>query len=154
MLYRMKRRGALSGAVGNSANDFLKFFRAWAKFLVRGVPATLNSLTERIGIFVITWFIGRFGESAVVAYGTAVRIEQTGLLPSIGISTAILSHTARNGGADRMDRGRETEISTLKHGLILLLPALLFLLAGQKLVGFFSEFPEVITIGLFRQLLA
>lgn len=147
ILYRVKHSGALSVAGGVSFRDFVPDFRAWGELLGQGIPATMNSLTVGIGIFVITWFIGRFGESAVAAYGAAVRVEQIGLLPSIGISTAVLSLTARNCGAGRLDRVRETEVSALKHGLILLLPALVFLAAAPKLVGFFSEDPEVIDIG-------
>jgi Na+-driven multidrug efflux pump len=144
MLYRIRSHGALAGA---SAGDFRPDLKAWAELLEQGVPATLNSLTVGIGIFVITWFLGQFGETAVAAYGAAVRVEQIGLLPSIGISMAVLSLTARNCGAGRLDRVRETELSALKHGLILLLPALVFLVAAPKLVGIFSEDPEVIAIG-------
>jgi Na+-driven multidrug efflux pump len=121
--------------------------RVWKELLDQGIPATLNSLTVGAGIFVITWFIGRFGEAAVAAYGAAVRIEQIALLPTIGISTAVLSITARNCGAGKLERIEETEVSALKHGLILLIPALIFLIAAPSLLSFFSDDPEVIAPG-------
>jgi hypothetical protein len=38
-------------------------------------------LTVALGIFVITWFVGRFSKEGVAAYGIATRIEQIFLLP-------------------------------------------------------------------------
>lgn len=119
----------------------------WKELLDQGIPATLNSLTVGAGIFVITWFIGRYGEAAVAAYGAAVRIEQIALLPTIGISTAVLSITARNCGAGKLDRVEETERSAMRHGLILILPALLFLVAAPSLLSLFTDDPEVIAPG-------
>ncbi len=144
MTARLRPRGALEGA---RAKDFLPHPGAWRELLGQGLPATLNSLTVGIGIFVITYFIGRFGESAVAAYGAAVRIEQIALLPTIGISTAVLSITAQNSGAGSIGRVEETETTALKYGLILLLPAAVFLAAAPSLVGFFSNDPEVISVG-------
>ncbi|WP_020612232.1 MATE family efflux transporter [Sediminispirochaeta bajacaliforniensis] len=144
MLYRLQKYTRFAGA---HRHDFLPRPSAWLQLLGQGVPATLNSLTVGVGIFVITWFLGQFGERAVAAYGAAVRIEQIALLPTIGISTAVLSISARNSGAALFHRVKETEISALKYGLVLLVPAAFFLLAAPVLVGFFSSDQEVIAIG-------
>jgi putative MATE family efflux protein len=144
MVFRIRSTGALEGA---EVKSFIPDFKAWKELLGQGLPATLNSLTVGIGIFVITYFIGQFGEAAVAAYGAAVRIEQIALLPTIGISIAVLSITAQNSGAGKFDRVEETEKWALKYGLILLLPAAVFLLAAPSLLALFSDDPEVISTG-------
>ena len=51
-----------------------------------GFPSAMNMMTVSLGIFIITWFVGRFGEQAVAAYGIGTRIEQIALLPVMGLN--------------------------------------------------------------------
>lgn len=144
MFPRLHRHAALKG-LGPAA--FRPRLSVWKNIWGQGLPASLNSLTIGIGIFVITWFVGRFGEDAVAAYGAAVRIEQIALLPAIGISSAVLSICSRNSGAHKYGRIEELERSALKHGLFLLLPAVIFLLAAEPLVSIFTDNGNVLDIG-------
>lgn len=101
--------------------------------LTQGLPASTNYLTIAAGIFVITYFISRFGQEAVAAYGAAVRIEQIVLLPTIGLNTAVLSLTAQNAGARHYPRVWETRKRALISGGF-------FMGAGLLLVFFFGRF--------------
>ena len=113
------------------------------------VPATFNMLTIGLGIFIITWFISRFGQNGVAAYGVATRIEQIMLLPTIGLNTASLALAGQNFGANRMDRVRETTLTGLKYGFYLMVPAgILLLFVARPLMAFFTHDVEVIRIGV------
>ena len=57
----------------------------------QGFPASLNMMTVALGIFIITFFASKFGNSGVAAYGIATRVEQMILVPSIGLNMALIS---------------------------------------------------------------
>ncbi|MDD2734115.1 MAG: MATE family efflux transporter [Desulfuromonadaceae bacterium] len=115
----------------------------------QGFPSAMNMMTVSLGIFIITWFVGRFGEQAVAAYGIGTRIEQIALLPVMGLNISTLALTAQNFGAERIDRIRETLRVSLRYGVVLALSgtcgALLF---GRKLMGFFTADQAVIDTGV------
>jgi putative MATE family efflux protein len=114
-----------------------------------GFPSAMNMMTVSLGIFIITWFVGRFGEQAVAAYGISTRIEQIALLPVMGLNISTLALTAQNFGAERIDRIRETLRVSLRYGVVLALSgtcgALLF---GRELMGFFTADQAVIGAGV------
>jgi putative MATE family efflux protein len=117
--------------------------------LAQGVPAALNMLTIALGVFVINWFIYRFGSDAATAgYGVAVRIEQLALLPALGLNTATLAMAGQNAGAGRYDRVREIYYTALKLGALIMTAgmALLYPLA-PVLIGLFNRDPDVIAEG-------
>jgi Na+-driven multidrug efflux pump len=114
----------------------------------QGFPASLNSLTVGVGIYVINKYISLFGPEGVAAYSAAVRIEQVVLMPSIGLNTATLTIVAQNYGAGKFERIPETISKVLKYGAWIMLSggAVLFILAPQ-LMRFFSKDPVVISQG-------
>ncbi len=115
----------------------------------QGFPAAMNMMTVSFGIFIITWFVGRFGEQAVAAYGIGTRIEQIALLPVMGLNMSTLALTAQNFGADRIDRIRETLRVSLRFGVMLAatgtVAALLF---SRELMGVFTSDRSVIETGV------
>ena len=52
-----------------------------------------------VGVFIILFFIGQYGDLAIAGYGTAIRYEQLYLLPILGLNTAVLSIVGQNFGA-------------------------------------------------------
>ncbi|MBL9127601.1 MAG: MATE family efflux transporter, partial [Verrucomicrobiales bacterium] len=86
--------------------DFRPSAAAFREIARQGLPASLNMMTVALGIFVITWFVGRFSPEGVAAYGIATRIEQMILLPTIGLNIATLTLSGHNFGAGRLDRVR------------------------------------------------
>jgi putative MATE family efflux protein len=114
----------------------------------QSVPAALNMVTIALGIFVITWFVQRFGKEAVAAVGIATRIEQIVLLPAIGLSTAVLSLAGQNHGAGRPERVREAWRTCVKHGVALMLAGgVVLALLGRPLMGRFTDDQAVIAHG-------
>ncbi|HXE97327.1 MAG TPA: MATE family efflux transporter [Dongiaceae bacterium] len=114
----------------------------------QGFPSAMNMMTVSLGIFIITWFVGRFGEQAVAAYGIGTRIEQIALLPVMGLNISTLALTAQNFGAKRIDRIRETLKVSLRYGTLLAVTgtaaALLF---RRELMGIFTADRSVIDAG-------
>jgi len=116
----------------------------------QGVPASLNMMSVAIGIFIITWFLGRVGQEAVAAYGVATRIEQIILLPTIGLNVAALTLAAQNAGAGLYDRVREAVRTSLIYGGVVALvgSAAMFLLA-RPLMDVFTDDAAVIDTGAY-----
>ena len=114
----------------------------------QGFPSAMNMMTVSLGIFIITWYVGRFGEQAVAAYGIGTRIEQIALLPVMGLNISALALTAQNFGAERIDRIRETLRVSLRYGMLLAgvgtVAALLF---RRELLALFTGDLVVIDIG-------
>ncbi len=114
----------------------------------QGFPASINMMTVGLGIFVITYFVSRFGKEAVAAYGIATRIEQIVLLPTIGLNVATLTIVAQNNGAGLFDRIRETLNRSLHDGAVLMAAGTIIVFAGAApLMGLFTDDSGVIGIG-------
>ncbi len=115
----------------------------------QGFPSTMNMMTISLGIFIITWFVGRFGEQAVAAYGIGTRVEQIALLPVMGLNISTLALTAQNFGAEKICRIRETVRVSLRYGFILATSGTVgALLYSRELMGAFTQDSSVIDIGV------
>ncbi|UFS72295.1 MATE family efflux transporter [Geomonas sp. RF6] len=123
--------------------------RAYLALAQQGFPSGLNVLTIASGIFVITWFIGRFGGSAVAAYGIGTRIEQLALLPALGMNVAVLALVAQNSGAGKVERVMQTIRLAYGGGsLFMLLGTGLIYLCAAPLMELFTSDPAVIATGV------
>jgi len=143
---RVKRCGLLSEF---GWRDLIPRRRAYLELFKQGFPSSLNMMTVGIGIFVITWFVARFGRDAVAAYGIATRIEQIALLPIMGMNVATLALVAQNSGAGRLERVIETIGKALKAGIMLMgvgTAAVYF--CARPLMGLFTADRNVIGVGV------
>ena len=112
------------------------------------VPVTGQMLTTGIGLFAITYFMGRHGEAAIAAYGIALRIEQLAMLPMVGLNTAALTLVGQNFGAGKLDRVLTVAWSALRYGVaLMLLGAFLVWPFRAALMALFTEDPAVIQVG-------
>ena len=115
----------------------------------QGFPSALNMLTVTLGIFIITWFAGRFGNDVVAAYGIGTRIEQIALLPIMGLNISTLALSAQNFGAERFDRIRQILSLSLRYGFMLAALGTVAALAySRELMSVFSHDPAVIATGV------
>jgi putative MATE family efflux protein len=146
LITRVKRTGLLSGF---GWRDLVPERRAYLELFKQGFPSSLNMMTVGIGIFVITWFVARYGRDAVAGYGIATRIEQIALLPIMGLNVATLALVAQNSGAGNMARVVETVSKAIKAGVVLMSVGTAGVwLCARPLMGFFSKDPAVIDIGV------
>ncbi|THB69278.1 MAG: MATE family efflux transporter [Desulfovibrio sp.] len=145
LLWRACRSGLLSLRY---PKEFIPNGRAFLEIAKQGLPAAVNYMTIGLGIFVITYFLSWFGETAVAAYGIATRVEQIVLMPTIGLNIATLSIVAQNNGAGHLDRIRETVLASLKYGaLIMSLGTILVFCFAETMMAVFSDDPAVIGAG-------
>jgi len=123
--------------------------------LVQGLPASFTMMTMAVGAFVITYFVSKFGANAVAGYGTAMRIEQLVLIPTIGINIAVLTLIGQNRGAGRLDRVKETLSVGLRYMMYLgTFGAIFIYFLSEYLIGFFTPDAEVISFGMGYLLIA
>jgi putative MATE family efflux protein len=119
------------------------------EIISQATPPTLNMIIMAAGIFVITYYISRFGENAIASYGAAIRIEQIALIPTIGLSTALVSITGQNNGAGNIARIREVFFKTLLIGIFLfvlvMIPLVIF---ARPLLRIFTDNNEVLRVGI------
>lgn len=120
----------------------------WALFK-QGAPAALNHLTIALGIFVITYYVSRFGDAAVAAYGIATRVEQVALLPVLGLTSATLAMAGQSNGAGLTGRVREVWHAALREGcLVMAVGGLLLLLFAEPAMRLFTADAEVLAAGV------
>jgi len=146
MIFRVKRSGMLAGF---RWRELVPDRRAYLELARQGFPSSLNMMTVAIGIFIITWFVGRFGSEAVAAYGIATRIEQIALLPVMGMNVAVLALVAQNNGARQMGRVVQTISTALRAGILLMGAGTAAVFLGARpLMKLFTEVDRVVEIGV------
>ena len=124
-----------------------QFFLDIAK---QGFPASLNTMSIAIGIFIITWFISKYGQAAVAAYGIATRVDQIALLPIMGLTTATLTLVGQNNGASFYRRCREVYRKALLYGiLITTLSMVIVFFFPHLIMRVFTADKSVLEIGTF-----
>lgn len=145
LIFRIRRRKIMEGIKWQQWIPNGKYFLDLFK---QGFPASLNMLTVAIGIFVITYFAGKFGKEAVAAYGIATRIEQLVLLPSVGLNIAALTIAAQNLGAGMFRRVFESWKLNIIYGLMIMLIGIIVVVSfAGPLMKIFTTDPHVIMIG-------
>jgi len=148
MVY-LHRRARRTGLLGHPAWSLYRPRMAFFRDLARqGLPSSLTMLTVAIGVFVISWYVGRFGHEAMAAYGIGTRIEQVVLLPVMGLNVATLTMVARNAGARLYERVRVIVRTALVFGLVLIsIGTLLVFLLAEPLMLLFTKDSGVVAIG-------
>ncbi|MDX1520031.1 MAG: MATE family efflux transporter, partial [Anaerolineae bacterium] len=122
--------------------------KTMVEIIRQGLPNIVDLGSVSIGFFVLTFFVSRFGQEAVAAFGAAARIEQLALLPIIGLDVATLSLIAQNNGAGLPRRVNETLATAIRYGvIIMLIGGTLITIFAVSLMGLFSDDPDIISIG-------
>jgi Na+-driven multidrug efflux pump len=101
------------------------------------------------GFFVVTYFLKSYGEATVAAFGVTTRIEQIGLLPTMGLHAAIMALVGQNNGAGNHERIHETMRLCNRLGLAInLATSLCMFVFAAQLMRIFTTDTEVIEIGV------
>jgi putative MATE family efflux protein len=115
---------------------------------VQAGPAALNMLTVALGIFIITKFTSVFSKEAVAAYGIATRVEQLILLPTMGLTTAVLTLVGQNNGAGLYQRVRQAWLTCVGYGAgLMVVGGALLWFTRQWFMQQFTEDQQVIQLG-------
>ena len=146
--YLMRRALHLDFMKGAAWSDLLPQLHPFRDIATQSLPNSVSMLLVAIGSLIIVRYVTPFGESAMAAYGIALRIEQLVLLPVIGINIACLSMTGVNYGAHQLDRVRATYRTGLAFALVLMIAGgAVLLLAAEPLMQLFIDDTDVQRIG-------
>jgi len=116
----------------------------------QGFPASLNTMSIALGIFIITWFLSKYGQPAVAAYGIATRVDQIALLPIMGLTTATLTLVGQNNGAALYHRCREVYRKALLYGILITTVSMLIVFFfPHSIMIIFTDDMAVVDIGAF-----
>ena len=131
-----------------SAKELIPNLKIYGEILHQGIPTAFNMMSIALGFFVTTYYLNKYSEVAVAAFGVGTRIEQMALLPAIGLGTAIVSIVGQNNGARKFDRVRECVNLCIKYGFVIIAVAsLLLYVFATPLVQLFTSDQAVITTG-------
>jgi putative MATE family efflux protein len=146
LFVKLSRTGAVTSFTLRELRPRWLYYR---ELIGQGLPAAMNMMTVSLGIFIITWFVGKFGQEAVAAYGIATRVEQIALLPVMGLNISTLALTAQNYGAGRLDRVRKVLAVSLRYGFMLALTGTVAALVfTSELMHFFTKDAAVVAVGI------
>lgn len=146
MLWTVLRKGLLSLSPWQ---DFLPDLKTYREIAQQALPASLNIMSVAIGFFVITYYLKTYGEASVAAFGVTTRVEQLGLLPTMGLYSAIMALVGQNNGAGNIARVHETMRVCNRVGMLLILTSsLIIFLFAKQVMGIFTSDEEVIGLGV------
>ncbi len=145
-LIRLGRSHMLSLSRGVKSGQLIG---QWPALIKQSLPASLNSMSIALGVFIINRFILQYGgDEAIAGYGVAIRIEQIILLPTIGLNMALVTLTGQNHGAGLSCRVKEAYHRTVIYGLFIMGAGMLLLLFFRRpLVALFNPGDAVIAAG-------
>ena len=116
--------------------------------LKQGIPASIGMMMISVGVFIILFFIGQYGDLALAGYGTAIRYEQLYLLPVLGLNTAVLAMVGQNFGAKKILRVNQIYNKALIFGCsFMFFAGFLIFFTAEAAVGLFTNDPNVIEYG-------
>jgi putative MATE family efflux protein len=145
MYYQVKNTGILTLKL-----EYLKpRMKIYKDIIKQGFPASVNMMTIALGIFVITFYLSKFGQEAVAAYGVTTRIEQIILLPTIGLNMACMAIVGQNNGAGLMERVKLTYKKALKYSLYLIsFGSICIFIFPEPIIRIFTQDTAVIDIAI------
>lgn len=100
--------------------DFIPKFHVFKAITQQSFPSAINMMSMALGIFVVTYYVNKFGSDYTAAYGASLRIQQIFLLPTVGVNVACLMIVGQNNGAGFYDRIKETIKVCLKFGNLII----------------------------------
>ena len=123
--------------------------RIFREIAVQALPASFATMSVAIGFFVITYFLKTYGEPSVAAFGVTTRIEQLGLLPTMGLYAAIMALVGQNNGAGNFERVKETMRVCNWIGIALnLTTSIIIFIFSRQLMRVFTPDEEVVQLGV------
>lgn len=115
-------------------------WRLLGKMAVVAVPSILQQSFISVGNIVIQSVINPFGSSVMAGYSAAIKLNNLVITSFTTLANGISNYTSQNLGAEKPDRVKSGFKAGLKMVWLLCIPiVLLYMLAGQWLVGIFME---------------
>jgi putative MATE family efflux protein len=116
----------------------------------QGVPISTTTILFSVGIIIINYFLGYFGDIYIGAYGVVIKVYQLLFIPTLGLNIAVNNIIAQNNGAKKYYRIHETIYKSLKYGFyVLLVGAFLMFIFSKQIISWFTSNLEIISMGSY-----
>ncbi|WP_300369992.1 MATE family efflux transporter, partial [Brachyspira sp.] len=89
------------------------------KIMKLGMPISFNQFIVAFGWMIITRLISSFGEAASATVAIVNRVESLFIMPTAALGNAVMTMSAQNIGANKLDRVKEILKSGIVIGLII-----------------------------------
>jgi putative MATE family efflux protein len=130
-------------------NDMRPQLRLWREMLKIGLPAGGEFALMAIYLFIVYRIAAPFGAAAQAGFGIGMRIVQAMFMPVVALGFAVAPVAGQNVGARLGERVRAVYRSAcIMAASAMFGAAILCNIAPAALVGFFSEDPRVIAVGV------
>ncbi len=113
-----------------------------------GIPASLSTLTNNVGMMVLTGVLARLGEAHLAAYGLGTRLDFLLMSVAYGFGAAVLTLVGLATGARQPERVRSYVIRAGAVMVALLaVPGLLLCWRPMLWLGLFTHDPGITDVG-------
>ncbi|MBA7613484.1 Multidrug export protein MepA [subsurface metagenome] len=112
-----------------------------------GAPSSILEITESLCFILFNIAVSSFGSIAIAAVGIVLRIADLAFMPIIGLSHGLLPIIGFNFGAGYLKRlWKAVKLASVSIMLVLGVITLFIEIFAPKVVGIFSDNPELLTI--------
>lgn len=119
------------------------------RILKLGLPTGFQSMMITLSNLIIQYFINGFGTVAITAYAYYFRLENFTYMPVLAFGQAVMTFTAQNMGAGKLDRIKKGVLVSGLVSVATVAAIAFFLLAiGETALGWFGKDEAVIAVGL------
>lgn len=123
-------------------------YKIVSKFIMIGIPASLQMIIISLSATVLMGFISQFGEKAIAVFGIGNRIDQFAFLPALSIGMALTTISSQNLSANKEERVIEfLKWSILISFVISSIVVLIINIFPKQIFLAFSKDQEVIKMG-------
>ncbi|CDZ74230.1 MATE efflux family protein [Peptoniphilus sp. ING2-D1G] len=128
----------------------IKFYKSvMSRIFKIGIPTGIQSSVISLSNVLIQSKINLFGATTIAGFAAQERIDGFIFMSLNAVALAVTTFSSQNVGAGKIDRLKEGVKQSLKLSLVVTISlTLIGLLSIEKLMGIFTDDPEVIAVGV------
>jgi Na+-driven multidrug efflux pump len=122
---------------------------AWKRMLAIGLPSGFEFALMAVYMMIVYTISRPFGAAAQAGFGIGGRIVQAGFMPVVALGFSVAPVAGQNFGARQAQRVRDTfKNAAVMAVVFMILLAIVCQVAPAQLVGFFTNDPAVVEVGV------
>ena len=146
VLYFVRR----PGPVHMTLKDMTRFDAGMAGLTLRiGIPMAIQNMVISFSSMFIQSGVNGYGTDAVAGFAAYMKVDGFNIMPIMSFSMAATTFISQNLGAGRKDRVRKGMRTVLLIGTVYsAVMSVIMLLFRERIIGIFSDDPDVIRYGV------
>ena len=146
VLYFVRR----PGPVHMTLKDMTRFDAGMAGLTLRiGIPMAIQNMVISFSSMFIQSGVNGYGTDAVAGFAAYMKVDGFNIMPIMSFSVAATTFISQNLGAGRKDRVRKGMRTVLLIGTVYsAVMSVIMLLFRERIIGIFSDDPDVIRYGV------